>query len=597
MPYKVLSFQKAVNGATKIKLAPPKQKYLERILGATYSGDIALFEVFTALFSRLHEPSWTIVFKSLIVIHIMIRDGSRDTTLQYLSNNMRYFSIKELFEDTGFLSYDSCGLLFLGELAVSQQSKNIQNYVDYVYAKGSKSAEGRLRRLTVAKGLLREVEIVQRQMDALLCCKLLEDGLTNDITIVAFRLLIRDLLSLFQVINEGVINVLEHYFEMSKYDAENALEIYKKFVKQTTNVSDYLSLACRMETLTCIEVPNIKHAPVGLSRALKEYLDDKNFEKNRLQYIESKNALDSNKKKTNLTVASSKTSSKKKTTDAQSSSENTQKQNLNNINLIDFFSSIENEQTLMFPGIPMKNVAYEPSDFSGIQPTQSIQPIQPMQPIQPIQTVVNSTLEERSIVPFPQNLPSQMQPQVQMSYGLGNQYSTFHPSHTPYQSTQPIVQNPDSFQAFPINQKQDYNSIYPTQANFSGSAYNIYHMQSNTQPFNQTHHFNQIIPSQVLETNNSTINYTNPFHRPQLSVNTEFDHQRTLLTNQFSPTTTSTQFSHPTNPFSKSYNNVTAPFLDPKVQTAQQNASTLPFAQKPRTNPFSNDNFPSEHGK
>lgn len=223
MPYKVLSFQKAVNGATKIKLAPPKQKYLERILGATYSGDIALFEVFTALFSRLHEPSWTIVFKSLIVIHIMIRDGSRDTTLQYLSNNMRYFSIKELFEDTGFLSYDSCGLLFLGELAVSQQSKNIQNYglylqekiqgfkdvqVDYVYAKGSKSAEGRLRRLTVAKGLLREVEIVQRQMDALLCCKLLEDGLTNDITIVAFRLLIRDLLSLFQVINEGVINVL-----------------------------------------------------------------------------------------------------------------------------------------------------------------------------------------------------------------------------------------------------------------------------------------------------------------------------------------------------------------------------------------------------
>ncbi|KTW25763.1 hypothetical protein T552_03376 [Pneumocystis carinii B80] len=593
MPYKGLSYQKAVNGATKIKLAAPKQKYLESILGATYSGDIALFEVFSALFSRLHEPSWTIVFKSLIVIHIMIRDGSKDITLRYLSNNMRYFSVKELFGDPSFLSYDSGGLLFLGELAISQQSKNIQNYglylqeriqgfkdvqVDYVYAKSNKMVEGRLRRLTVAKGLLREVEIVQRQIDALLCCKLLEDGLTNDITIAGFRLLIRDLLSLFQVINEGVINVLEHYFEMSKYDAEKALEIYKKFVKQTVSVSDYLSFACRMETLTCIEVPNIKHAPVGLSRALQEYLDDKNFEKNRLQYIESKNALDPNKKKTNLTVQSTKTSSKKKTTNAQSLSGNTQKQNLNNINLIDFFSSIENEQAFMFPNTPGKNMAYKPSNFSGIQPTQ------------PIQTVVDSAPTEQSIPSFPQNVPPQMQPQARIPYGLSNQYSSaFHPNNVPYQSTQPIIQNPESFQpSFPINQKQDYNSIYPTQANLSGSGYNIYHTQSNVLPFNQPPHFNQVIPPPVLEMNNSSINHTNPFHRPPLSMNTEFEHQRTLLANQFPP---------PTNPFSKSFDNITTPFIDPKTQTIRQNASTLPFAQKPRTNPFSNDNFPSQHGK
>lgn len=52
---------------------------------------------------------------------------------------------------------------------------------------------------------------------------------------------------------------LEHYFEMSRYDAERALDIYKKFVKQTADVADYLSLACRMEVLTRIEVPNIKH--------------------------------------------------------------------------------------------------------------------------------------------------------------------------------------------------------------------------------------------------------------------------------------------------------------------------------------------------
>ena len=69
------------------KLAPPKSKYVEHILVATHGGEAGVAEIFRALQNRLRDSTWTIVFKSLIVIHFMIREGELDVTLRYLSNS------------------------------------------------------------------------------------------------------------------------------------------------------------------------------------------------------------------------------------------------------------------------------------------------------------------------------------------------------------------------------------------------------------------------------------------------------------------------------------------------------------------------------
>ena len=69
------------------KLAPPKSKYVEHILVATHGGEAGVAEIFRALQNRLRDSTWTIVFKSLIVIHFMIREGEPNVTLRYLSNS------------------------------------------------------------------------------------------------------------------------------------------------------------------------------------------------------------------------------------------------------------------------------------------------------------------------------------------------------------------------------------------------------------------------------------------------------------------------------------------------------------------------------
>jgi hypothetical protein len=54
---------------------------------ATHSGEAGVAEVFRALKNRLRDSTWTVVFKALIIVHLMIREGAPDVTLKYLSHN------------------------------------------------------------------------------------------------------------------------------------------------------------------------------------------------------------------------------------------------------------------------------------------------------------------------------------------------------------------------------------------------------------------------------------------------------------------------------------------------------------------------------
>lgn len=50
-------------------------------------------EVFRALQNRLRDSTWTVVFKSLITVHLMIREGSPDVTLSFLSKHKNMLAI------------------------------------------------------------------------------------------------------------------------------------------------------------------------------------------------------------------------------------------------------------------------------------------------------------------------------------------------------------------------------------------------------------------------------------------------------------------------------------------------------------------------
>ncbi|KAF2140983.1 uncharacterized protein K452DRAFT_327263 [Aplosporella prunicola CBS 121167] len=354
------SFEKSVKGATKIKLAPPKSKYVEHILVATHAGEAGVAEIFRALSNRLRDSTWTIVFKSLIVIHLMIREGEPDVTLKYLAQSpSRRLAINNFTE-------------------VQTQGRNIRTYSEYLSQRATgfastridyvRNGEGRLKRLTVDKGLLRETEELQAQIHALLQCDPLSQEVENEITLTAFRLLTMDLLALFHVMNEGTINVLERYFEMSHTDAERALKIYKTFTRQTEAVVQYLSIARLHEHSTRLEIPKIKHAPTSLANSLEEYLNDKDFEVNRRQYLAQQDAKRGGKPNgTSKPLGDSKPAANEDFPDSKP-----QQAKGPAPDLIDFFESIEQNQEPMAqqaPGYPQQQMQFPQQTGMMPQPT------------------------------------------------------------------------------------------------------------------------------------------------------------------------------------------------------------------------------------
>ncbi|KAJ7625652.1 ANTH domain-containing protein [Roridomyces roridus] len=399
------SYEKVVKLACKPKAAPPKAKYLDPIIAATWDEGGAVHDVCKALSPRFREPNAIVVFKALIVLHTMIRNGSTDNVLGYLSgssvlrlNNVStgswegYTAPENLQHYAAYLDARIRAYRDLKHDAVKVQSDTnrdarttagMSNGSSSTSLQRSKTLAGRkLRLMTVEKGLLRETRAVHGMLDALVACRFYLDDLEDPLTLTALRMLVKDLLILFQAGNEGVINLLENYFEMSHTDATEALAIYRHFCTQTENVVEYLGVARKLQNLLNVPVPNLKHAPVSLAGALQEYLNDPAFEQNRIEYRTNKDAVKrggrggKDKPSTppvpalpSSTAASSSTRPANGSTPAEIKTPNGKQDAL-----VDFFSAIEDTQPTMFnPATNSPNTAYFQQTAAAPNPFQHLQ--------------------------------------------------------------------------------------------------------------------------------------------------------------------------------------------------------------------------------
>ncbi|TGO18884.1 hypothetical protein BTUL_0007g01030 [Botrytis tulipae] len=555
------SFEKSVKGATKIKAAPPKSKYIEHILIATHSGEAGVAEVFRALQNRLRDSTWTVVFKSLITVHLMIREGSPDVTLAYLARHRNMLAISS-FTDGVYPDQTSFATLCM--MAQPRQGRNIRHYTNYLTERARsfrdtkcdfvRGAEGRLEKLSVEKGLLRETESVQHQITSLLKCDVLDNEPDNEITITVFRMLVLDLLALFHVINQAMINILGHFFEMSKPDAERAMEIYRNFTRQTDFVVSYLGVARQYEHQTRVEVPKLKHAPVNLGKQLEDYLMDPDFEVNRRQYLAEQESSKGGKSGTNgsskpFAVPSKSESESRAATgrsfpdaaQASSSSAPTQPPKPPAADLIDFFDSIDTPQ----PIASQAALQQQPQFNSG---------------------------------------PFQMQQQQQLQ-------------QNGFIQQQPGFQDPGQFA-----QQQGFNSAFnmppqvsiqqqqqpqPMQPNFTGVGFGGYTPQQQFQPSGLSPipqesavNFQQQGQQQM---NLQTPQQTNPFRQSMMTNTTG------LAGPSFpaSPPITSPVTRQSTNPFAKSASPQSQPYTPPPDQQFQQQPMAAPLrSMQTGTNPF-----------
>ncbi|KAJ1679703.1 hypothetical protein EV182_001507 [Spiromyces aspiralis] len=306
--------EKAVFKATRKDLVHPKLKHVRALIQMTWTG-ASPQELFMLLQDRFGEAHWVIALKGLIVVHILMQDGNGPLIYDYLARDPHALDMERFRDRQGTRSIE--------------QTKNVRSYasylndrmlafkstrIDYMARRSTAGSQIYAPKITDTKFLLLEVSTVQKLLHSLFKSRFDTDTIDNETTFSAFRYMLRDALKLFQTMNEGVMKMLKLYFNMDDADMRRSLDLYKRFIRLTERMDEFLAAARRFEG-----------APISLAKDLADYL-----------------ALPKGERKKALTDIKSQSEDASKASKPQDSSKENAPQEKES-NIIDFFASLDDE--------------------------------------------------------------------------------------------------------------------------------------------------------------------------------------------------------------------------------------------------------------
>ncbi|XP_069049719.1 phosphatidylinositol-binding clathrin assembly protein isoform X7 [Lepisosteus oculatus] len=262
------AISKAVCKSTTHEVIGPKKKHLDYLIHCTNEMNVSIPQLADTLFERTANSSWVVVFKALITTHHLMMYGN-ERFIQYLASRNTLFNLNNFLDKGALQGYDMSTFIrrysrYLNEKALSYRLVAVD------FTKMKRGIDGVMRTMNTEK-LIKTLPIIQNQLDALLDFEANPNELTNGVINAAFMLLFKDSIRLFAAYNEGVINLLEKYFDMKKNQCKEALDIYKKFLYRMTKLSEFLKVAEQVG-IDQGDIPDLTQAPSSLLEALEQHL-------------------------------------------------------------------------------------------------------------------------------------------------------------------------------------------------------------------------------------------------------------------------------------------------------------------------------------
>ncbi|XP_022245949.1 phosphatidylinositol-binding clathrin assembly protein LAP-like isoform X2 [Limulus polyphemus] len=256
--------------ATTEEIIGPKKKHLDYLLHCTSEPNVSIPELADLLIARTLNTSWVVVFKSLVTIHHLMCYGNERFT-QYLASSNCTFQLSNFVDRSGLQGYDMSTFIrryakYLNEKAVSYRT------VAFDFCKVKRGKEDGMLRTMNTERLLKTLPVLQNHLDSLLEFDCSSSDLNNGVVNSCFMLLFRDLIRLFACYNDGIINLLEKFFDMNKKHCREALDVYKKFLIRMDHVAEFLKVAENVG-IDKGDIPDLTKAPGSLLEALEQHLE------------------------------------------------------------------------------------------------------------------------------------------------------------------------------------------------------------------------------------------------------------------------------------------------------------------------------------
>ncbi|NP_001145773.1 Putative clathrin assembly protein At2g01600 [Zea mays] len=275
----------AIVKATNHVECPPKERHLRRVVAATSitrpRADVAY--CIHALARRLAKTrSWIVALKALVVIHRLLREGDptfREELLNFTQRG-RILQLSNFKDDSSPIAWDCSAWVRTYGLYLEERLEcfRVLKY-DVEAERLSKQGQGpekghsRTRELD-SQDLLEQLPALQQLLYRLVGCR--PEGAANNNYLVqyALALVLKESFKIYCAINDGIINLVDKFFEMPRHDALKALEIYRRAGQQAGNLSDFYENCRGLELARNFQFPTLREPPQTFLATMEDYVKE-----------------------------------------------------------------------------------------------------------------------------------------------------------------------------------------------------------------------------------------------------------------------------------------------------------------------------------
>ncbi|CAD6332971.1 unnamed protein product [Miscanthus lutarioriparius] len=275
----------AIVKATNHVECPPKERHLRKVAAATSiarpRADVAY--CIHALARRLAKTrNWIVALKTLVVIHRLLREGDptfREELLNFTQRG-RILQLSNFKDDSSPIAWDCSAWvrtygLFLEERLECFRVLKYDVEAERLSKQGQGPEKGHSRtRELDSQDLLEQLPALQQLLYRLVGCR--PEGAANNNYLVqyALALVLKESFKIYCAINDGIINLVDKFFEMPRHEALKALEIYRRAGQQAGSLSDFYENCRGLELARNFQFPTLREPPQTFLATMEDYVKE-----------------------------------------------------------------------------------------------------------------------------------------------------------------------------------------------------------------------------------------------------------------------------------------------------------------------------------